>query len=123
MTVKTPPMGWNSWNTFGHDINEDLIKETASKMVSGGFLDAGYNYLVIDDCWAEKKRDPDGNLVPDREKFPSGMKALSDYVHSLGLKFGMYSCCGNMTCAGYPGSFDYEFQDAKTFASWGVDYL
>ncbi len=123
MIVKTPPMGWNSWNTFGHNIDENLIKETAKAMVDNGFLEAGYDYLVIDDCWAERKRGADGRMVPDPVKFPSGMKALSDYVHSLGLKFGMYSCAGNMTCAGYPGSFDYEYLDAETFASWGVDFL
>lgn len=123
MVCNTPQMGWNSWNTFGSNIDENLIRETADTMVSTGLLDAGYKYLVIDDCWAERKRGADGRMVPDHEKFPSGMKALSDYIHSLGLKFGMYSCSGNLTCAGYPGSFGYEFLDADTFASWGVDYL
>lgn len=123
MVLKTPPMGWNSWNTFGHNIDEKLIKETADLMVESGLLDAGYEYLVIDDCWSEKKRDKDGKLVPDKNKFPNGMKAVADYVHSKGLKFGMYSCDGNLTCAGYPGSFDYEYIDAATFAEWGVDYL
>ena len=124
MIVKKPPMGWNSWNTFGHNIDESLIKETADAMVENGLLDAGYEYLVIDDCWAERERDKaTGRMVPDHVKFPHGMKAVADYVHSRGLKFGMYSCCGNLTCAGYPGSFDYEFIDAQTFAEWGVDYL
>ena len=123
MMINKPPMGWNSWNTFGHNISEKLIIETADIMVSSGLLDAGYEYLVIDDCWAMKERDKNGFLVPDKEKFPNGMKYVSDYVHSKGLKFGMYSCCGPMTCAVYPGSFEYEFQDAKTFADWGVDYL
>lgn len=123
MMINKPPMGWNSWNTFGHNISEKLIMETADIMVSSGLLDAGYEYLVIDDCWAMKERDKNGFLVPDKEKFPNGMKYVSDYVHSKGLKFGMYSCCGTMTCAVYPGSFEYEFQDAKTFADWGVDYL
>lgn len=124
MIQKTPPMGWNTWNTFGHEINEELIRTTADTMVSSGLLEAGYNYLVIDDCWALKQRDPQtGRLVADPEKFPSGMKAVADYVHSKGLKFGMYSCCGTLTCAGYPSSFDYEFVDAETFASWGVDFL
>lgn len=119
----TPPMGWNSWNTFTWNINEGLIKETADVMVSSGLKDAGYEYVVIDDCWSLRQRGKDGELVADPEKFPNGMKAVADYVHSKGLKFGMYSCCGTHTCAGYPGSFEHEFQDAATFASWGVDYL
>lgn len=123
MIKNTPPMGWNSWNTFGADINEKLIFETADKMVQTGLLDAGYDYLVIDDCWSLKERDKDGRLVADPEKFPHGMKAVADYVHSKGLKFGMYSCAGNLTCAGYPGSFEHEFTDAETFAEWGVDFL
>ena len=123
MIQKTPPMGWNTWNTFGYEINEDLIRTTADAMVSTGLLAAGYNYLVIDDCWSLKERDANGRLVADPQKFPSGMKALADYVHAKGLKFGMYSCCGTLTCAGYPSSYDYEFIDAETFASWGVDYL
>ncbi|RKJ41089.1 glycoside hydrolase family 27 protein [Acutalibacter sp. 1XD8-33] len=119
----TPPMGWNSWNTFTWNINEDLIKETADAMVSSGLKDAGYEYVVIDDCWSLRQRDENGCLVADPEKFPHGMKAVADYVHGKGLKFGMYSCDGTHTCAGYPGSFEHEFQDAATFASWGVDYL
>lgn len=118
-----PALGWNSWNTFTWDISEKLIKETADAMVDNGYLDAGYEYLVIDDCWSLRERDADGNLVPDPEKFPNGMKAVADYIHSKGLKFGMYSCAGTHTCAGYPGSFEHEFQDAKQFAEWGVDYL
>ena len=116
-------MGWNSWNTFGENINEKLIMETADKMVEQGLLDCGYEYLVIDDCWSLRKRDEEGRLIADPEKFPHGMKAVADYVHSKGLKFGMYSCAGNLTCAGYPGSFEHEFIDADTFASWGVDFL
>ena len=116
-------MGWNSWNTFGADINEQLIKDTADKMAESGLLTAGYTYLVIDDCWSKKERDENGRLVADPEKFPNGMKAVADYVHSKGLKFGMYSCAGNLTCAGHPGSFEHEFTDAETFASWGVDFL
>lgn len=116
-------MGWNSWNTFADKINEDLIKETADAIVANGFADAGYQYVVIDDCWAERTRDSSGKLVPDKNKFPHGMKALSDYIHSKGLKFGMYSCAGTMTCAGFPSSFEHEFDDAETFASWGVDFL
>ena len=119
----TPPMGWNSWNTFTWNISEALIRETADAMVSSGLKDAGYEYVVIDDCWSLKQRDENGDLVADPEKFPNGMKAVADYVHSKGLKFGMYSCCGTHTCAGYPGSFEHEFQDAATFAAWGVDYL
>lgn len=121
MVKLTPPMGWNSWNTFGENINEKLIMETADKMVEQGLLDCGYEYLVIDDCWSLRKRDEEGRLIADPEKFPHGMKAVADYVHSKGLKFGMYSCAGNLTCAGYPGSFEHEFIDADTFASWGAD--
>ena len=123
MLIKTPPMGWNSWNTFGENINEDMIRETADAMVSTGLKDAGYEYLVIDDCWSEHGRDKDGRLVADHVKFPHGMKAVADYVHEKGLKFGMYSCAGTLTCACYPGSYEHEFIDAETFASWGVDYL
>lgn len=119
----TPPMGWNSWNTFGWNINEQLIKEMADRFVELGLKDAGYEYIVIDDCWSEKQRDENGCLVPDRTKFPNGIKPVADYVHSKGLKFGIYSCAGTHTCAGYPGSFEHEFTDAKTFAEWGVDYL
>lgn len=123
MIAAKPPMGWNSWNTFGNRIDEALIKQTAEIMVEKGYRDAGYTYLIIDDCWALKERDGQGRLVPDPEKFPHGMKAVADYVHEKGLKFGMYSCAGILTCAGYPSSYDHEFQDAQQFADWGVDYL
>ena len=123
MNILTPPMGWNSWNTFGNDISDELIRTTARAMKDKGYLDAGYRYIVIDDCWSLMERDGQGRLVPDPVKFPHGMKALSDYVHDLGFLFGMYSCAGVRTCAGYPSSFDHEFIDAKTFAEWGVDYL
>lgn len=123
MLTFTPPMGWNSWNTFGTHISDKLIRETADAMVNLGYRDAGYCYLVIDDCWSKLERDENGHLVPDETKFPEGMKAVSDYVHGKGLKFGMYSCAGVRTCAGYPGSFDHEFVDAATFAEWGVDFL
>ena len=123
MLAKRPPLGWNSWNTFGEHISDALIREMADRMVSDGYLEAGYEYLVIDDCWSLKERDRNGLLVPDPAKFPYGMKALADYVHSRGLKFGMYSCAGVQTCAGYPSSYDHEFTDAATFASWGVDFL
>ena len=123
MIARTPPMGWNSWNTFGSNISDALIREMADCMVSEGYRDAGYEYLVIDDCWSLRQRGADGRLVPDPEKFPHGMKAVADYVHSKGLKFGMYSCAGVRTCAGYPSSYDHEFVDAQTFADWGVDFL
>lgn len=123
MIAERPPMGWNSWNTFGNDISGELICQIADVMVEQGYQEAGYEYVVIDDCWALKERDENGYLVPDPEKFPNGMKAVADYVHSRGLKFGIYSCAGILTCAGYPSSYDHEFQDAKQFAEWGVDYL
>ena len=118
----TPPMGWNSWNKFGCDINEKTIKEVADAMVSSGLRDAGYVYLVIDDCW-QVKRDSNGNIIADPDRFPSGMKSMGDYIHSKGLKFGIYSDAGTATCQGRPGSRGYEFQDARTYASWGADYL
>ncbi|MCX6282632.1 MAG: glycoside hydrolase family 27 protein [Bacteroidetes bacterium] len=120
--AKTPPMGWNSWNKFACDINEKTIRETADAIVSSGMRDAGYVYLVIDDCW-QVKRDSNGTIIADPERFPSGMKNLGDYIHSKGLKFGIYSDAGTATCQGRPGSCGYEFQDARTYASWGVDYL
>ena len=123
MVKNLPALGFNTWNTFGENINEQLVRDTADAMAATGLRDAGYTYLVIDDCWAEKERDDSHRLVPSHEKFPSGMKALADYVHSKGLKFGMYSCAGTHTCGGHPGSFEHEFDDAETFAEWGVDYL
>ena len=123
MIVNKPPMGWNSWNTFGENINEALIMETADVMAKEGYKDAGYEYVIIDDCWSLRQRDENGRLVADSEKFPHGMKYLADYIHSKGLKFGMYSCSGILTCAHYPGSFGHEYDDAATFAEWGVDYL
>jgi len=118
----TPPMGWNSWNKFGCNVSEELIKGIADAMVSSGMKDAGYEYVVIDDCW-QVDRDENGVIVCDPKRFPNGMKAVADYVHSLGLKFGIYSCAGSHTCQGRPGSMGYQFIDAKTYASWGVDYL
>lgn len=124
MLVRTPPMGWNTWNTFGHKISDNLIRESADAFIRLGLKDAGYEYIVIDDCWSKKQRDPETDrIVPDPVKFPNGMKAVADYVHARGLKFGMYSCAGQRTCADYPGSFDHEFLDATTFAEWGCDYL
>jgi len=118
----TPPMGWNSWNKFQCNVSEILIKEAADEMVSTGMRDAGYQYIVIDDCW-QIKRDSMGFIVADPERFPSGIKALADYVHLKGLKLGIYSCAGTKTCAGRPGGRGHEFQDAYIYAKWGVDYL
>ena len=118
----TPPMGWNSWNCFSCNINEAQIREIADLMVSTGMRDAGYVYLNIDDCW-QVARAEDGTILVDKKNFPSGIKALADYIHSKGLKFGVYSCAGSLTCAGRPGSRGYQFQDARTYAEWGVDYL
>lgn len=122
MLSHKPPMGWNSWNTFAQNINEKLIMEITDVIVNEGYQAAGYEYVIIDDCWSLKER-VDGKLVPDPELFPNGMKHLADYIHSKGLKFGMYSCAGFKTCAGYPSSYGHEFEDAKQFAEWGVDYL
>jgi len=118
----TPPMGWNSWNYFGCDVDEAIIRQTADIMVTSGMKDAGYQYIVIDDCW-HGERDNLGFIQPDPERFPSGIKALADYIHSKGLKFGIYSDAGWKTCAGRPGSRGYEYQDAMKYAEWGVDYL
>ncbi|GHV58390.1 hypothetical protein FACS1894182_10460 [Bacteroidia bacterium] len=120
---KTPQMGWNSWNTFAVNINEQLIKDIADIFVNLGLKDAGYEYVLLDDGWMDMQRDAQGNLVPHPEKFPNGIKAVSDYVHSKGLKFGLYNCAGTQTCAGYPGSRGHEYQDALKYAEWGVDYL
>ncbi|MBN1407661.1 MAG: glycoside hydrolase family 27 protein [Calditrichaceae bacterium] len=118
----TPPMGWNTWNTFAHEIDEQLIRESADAIVSSGMKDAGYIYINLDDCW-HGKRDSLGFIHPDPEHFPSGMKALGDYIHSLDLKFGIYSDAGWQTCGSRPGSRGYEYQDAMQYAKWGVDYL
>lgn len=120
--AQTPPMGWNSWNKFGCRVSEKLIKEMADAMVSSGMKSAGYEYVVIDDCW-QTGRDKNGNIIVDPEHFPNGMKPVADYIHSLGLKFGIYSCAGSLTCQGRPGSRGYQFQDARQYAEWGVDYL
>lgn len=119
----TPPMGWNSWNTFATNIDEKLVKETADIMVSSGLAAAGYNYIVLDDGWMAKERDANGDLVPDPVKFPNGMKTVIDYVHTKGLKFGLYNCAGTQTCAGYPGTRGYEYQDARFYAKLGIDFL
>jgi alpha-galactosidase len=126
----TPPLGWNSWNSFGCGITEAQVREAADAMVSSGMRDAGYRYVVVDDCWFDPQRDAAGNLRANPTKFPSGMKALGDYIHSKGLKFGIYQAPNEKTCAqgvgtypGSTGSKGHEAQDATTFASWGVDYL
>lgn len=120
----TPPMGWNSWNTFATDIDETTVKETADLFVKLGLKDAGYQYIVVDDGWMEMQRDPQTlRLVPCHKKFPNGIKPVSDYVHAKGLKFGIYNCAGILTCGGYPGTRGYEFLDAKQYAEWGVDFL
>ncbi len=118
----TPPMGWNSWNKFHCNVSEALIRETADAMVSSGMKDAGYQYVNIDDCW-HGTRDSLGFIRPNSAHFPSGIKALADYIHSKGLKLGIYSDAGSKTCAGRPGSRGYENQDAEMYARWGVDYL
>ncbi|CAL9776866.1 unnamed protein product [Musa acuminata subsp. burmannicoides] len=120
----TPPMGWNTWNHFYCDINETIIRESADSLVSTGLAKLGYRYVNIDDCWAEHDRDSTGYMVPKRLTFPSGIKALADYVHGKGLKLGIYSDAGHQTCSQtMPGSLGHEQKDAETFASWGIDYL
>jgi alpha-galactosidase len=118
----TPPMGWNSWNNFGCGINEAIIRATADAMATNGMKAAGYQFVNMDDCWAVS-RDPTGVLMADPARFPSGIKALADYVHADGLKLGVYSDHGVQTCGGRPGGYSYEYLDANTYASWGVDYL
>ncbi len=118
----TPPMGFNTWNRFGCDVDEKLLRETADALVESGMRDAGYKYVVIDDCW-QVRRGEDGRIVADPKRFPGGMKALADYVHGRGLLFGLYTDCGPKTCAGRPGSFSFEDLDAATYAEWGVDYI
>jgi len=119
----TPPMGWNSWNAFKMDIDESKIKAIAEAMVRSGMRDAGYVYLVLDDGWMAKERDGAGNLAGDPVKFPGGMKALGEYIHGKGLKYGLYECRGYLTCQKLPGSLGQEARDMSTFASWGVDYI
>jgi alpha-galactosidase len=119
----TPAMGWNSWNRFRHNIDENLIKQIADAMVSTGLKDAGYTYVNLDDTWQSLQRDSDGFIKCDANKFPSGMRALANYIHSKGLKLGIYSDAGRETCAGLPGSFGHEYQDAIQYARWEIDYL
>jgi alpha-galactosidase len=118
----TPPMGWNSWNHFGCNVSESLIRETADSMAANGMRDAGYRYVVIDDCW-QVSRAADGTIVADPTRFPHGIAALADYVHSKGLKFGIYTDAGTKTCQGRPGTYGHEEQDARTYAAWHVDYV
>lgn len=118
----TPPMGWMTWNFFGENIYEGIIREMADALVSTGMKDDGYQYIMIDDGW-QGGRDNKNNMIPDPRKFPSGMKALAEYVHSKGLKLGIYSDAAQLTCAGFTASLGFEDQDAKTFANWGIDYL
>ena len=118
----TPPMGWNTWNKFGCNVSDELVRGMADAMVKSGMKDAGYQYVVIDDCW-QVSRDAKANIVVDPQRFPNGMKAVADYVHSRGLKFGIYSDAGSKTCAGRPGGLGHEYQDALIYASWDVDYL
>jgi len=126
--ARTPPMGFNNWNSThcSADFNEAMVKGIADIFVSRGLKDAGYTYVNIDDCWALPARGPDGNLVPDPVRFPNGIKAVADYVHAKGLKFGIYTSAGTRTCnrdGGFPGGLGHEVADANLFASWGVDYL
>jgi alpha-galactosidase len=118
----TPPMGWNTWNKFACNVSDKLVRGMADAMVKSGMKDAGYQYVVIDDCW-QVSRDPQGNIVADAQRFPHGIKAVADYVHSLGLKFGIYSDAGALTCQKRPAGLGHEYQDARTYASWDVDYL
>jgi alpha-galactosidase len=120
--ARTPPMGWNSWNHFGCNVSAQLIRETADALAESGMRDAGYGYVVIDDCW-QVGRDAAGRLVADSSRFPGGIKPLADYVHARGLQFGIYTDAGRRTCQGRPGTYGHEIQDARSFAEWGVDYV
>jgi len=122
LLAPTPPMGWISWNLFEGNINEEIVKQIADAFIENGLKDAGYEYIIIDDLW-QGGRDEHGKIYPDPEKFPNGMKALADYVHSKGLKFGIYTDIADYTCGGKEGSYGYEETDAQTYATWGVDYV
>ncbi|GBP32619.1 Alpha-galactosidase A [Eumeta japonica] len=129
----TPPMGWMSWGYYmcivdcdkhrDNCLNEKLILSVVDEFYTKGYQEAGYEYIIIDDCWSEKERSNLGTLVPDHKRFPRGMKYIADYIHSKGLKFGLYTSAGQKTCMGYPGSRNHLELDAKTFASWDVDYV
>jgi len=122
LLAATPPMGFNTWNRFGCNVSDTLVRSMADAMVSSGMRDAGYRYVVIDDCW-QVDRDSTGRILADAERFPNGMKALADYVHEQGLEFGIYTDAGRKTCQGRPGSYGHEDEDARTYAAWGVDYV
>ena len=118
----TPPMGWNSWNRFGPFVSDQLVRETADALIESGMRDAGYRYVVIDDAWEGSLRSDDGQLEPNLWRFPN-MHGLAAYLHKRDLKFGLYTCAGDRTCQGYPGSRGREFVDARRFASWDVDFM
>ena len=120
--ARSPPMGWDSWNRFGCNVDEERIRAGADALVRSGLAAAGYRYVIVDDCW-QGSRDASGRLLADARRFPSGMRALADYVHARGLKFGLYSDAGEFSCQHRPGSRGHERQDARMFADWGVDYL
>jgi alpha-galactosidase len=120
--AKTPQMGWNNWNSFGCDVDEELLLSATEKLIQFGLRDAGYQYIVLDDCWSAGRSD-NGTLQPNSTRFPNGMAEVANRIHREGFKFGMYSSAGTYTCARYAGSLNYEKQDAQTFADWGVDYL
>lgn len=120
---RTPAMGWNTWNKYGCKITEDIIKTNAAAIVANGLDKLGYVYVNIDDCWASKNRDANNHIIPDAENFPNGMKVVGDDIHKAGLKFGIYSSAGLLTCQGRAASLGFENIDAQDFASWGVDYL
>ena len=119
---RTPAMGWNSWNLYGCNVNESIVRRMADAMVDSGLKELGYEYVTVDDCW-QAGRGLDLKIRIDHKRFPSGMKALGDYIHSKGLKFGIYSSAGVQTCMGRAGSLFYEQEDANTYAEWGVDLL
>ncbi|KAH8645387.1 glycoside hydrolase superfamily, partial [Tricladium varicosporioides] len=120
---RSPALGWNSWNVGGCTAATAAnALGTAKAFVSLGLKDLGYQYVNIDDCWATKTRNSNGDIVPDPVKWPNGVKVVADQIHEMGLKFGLYGCSGTMTCEGYPGSQGYETKDATLLASWGVDY-
>jgi len=120
--ARIPQMGWNNWNSLGCEVSESLLLDTAQGLVSSGLRDLGYNYVVLDDCWSDG-RDDDGYLRPDLQRFPHGMKYVADEIHRMSMLYGMYSSAGELTCARYEGSLDWEMKDAEIWASWGVDYL
>ena len=121
--ARTPPMGWNSWNAYSIEVDEEKIRNAADMLVETGMRDAGYEYLVVDDTWMAETLAPAGSFEPNPESFPNGIEPLAEYVHDQGLQFGIYSSAGTVTCAGYPASLGKERRHAEQFAEWGVDYL